>query len=111
MRKLFLSLVLLLGWVVAAHAVSPLGCGQLTSISSATLLSSITGGIPNGANLVSLAVEVQSVRYRDDGVAPTAGVGQLLVAGGPWPYTGNLQALQFIQTTSGAVVDFCFYRQ
>ena len=90
---------------VAPYVYTAMGCQQLSSMTTATPLN-----VPSGAALVSLTVEVQGVRMRDDGTAPTASVGLLLPVGGPWPYSGPLSKMQFIQTASGAVVDACFYK-
>jgi len=89
-----------------AYIWTPLGCQQISAPSSATGFSSV----PTGATLASIAVESNSVRYRDDGIAPTSSVGTLLAVGGPWPYTGNLAKFQVIQTAVSATVDVCFYR-
>lgn len=115
MKKIIaLFIVILLSlWapIRSAMAYTPLGCGQLASLSSATLLSSVTGGIPNGTTFVFLTIETEPVRMRDDGVAPTGSIGLLLPVGGPWPYSSTTMAnLQFIQTTSSAVIDYCFER-
>lgn len=112
MRKLCALSLLLIGWLATpALAYTPLGCVQLSSLGSATLLSSVTGGIPNGTTFVFLTVEGEAVRMRDDGVAPTASIGLLLPIGGPWPYSSLTMAnLQFIQTASSSIVDACFYR-
>lgn len=87
----------------------PLGYCQLTSMSSATLLSSCSGGIPAGTNIAEICVEAQSVRYRDDGVAPTSTIG-IPGAVGCFQYAGLMSALQFIQTTAGAIVNVSFYK-
>ena len=47
----------------------------------------------------------QAVRWRDDGVAPTASVGMYLPVNQPFVYSGNLHALQFIEVVAGATVD------
>jgi hypothetical protein len=83
----------------------PLGCLQLTSLGSATAFTP-----PAGSTLMMITVEGQSVRMRDDGIAPTASVGVLLPVGGPWPYSGTLAVASFIQTTASATIDGCFYR-
>jgi hypothetical protein len=70
-------LALMVG-VVAAGAqgtvpkalVVPLGYCQLTSLSSATKLSSCNGGIPAGATMAVVRTEGANVRYRDDGGVP-----------------------------------------
>lgn len=88
------------------YTYTPLGCQQITSLGSATGFSSI----PTGATLVSMTIEGQPVRMRDDGTAPTTAIGLLLSVGGPWPYSGSLSALQFIQTAASATIDGCFYK-
>lgn len=86
-----------------------LGFQQLTGMSTPTKLtmpSYIGNGVPT--NLV-VQVEIQPVRWRDDGIAPTATVGMLIPAGGELAYDGDLTALQLIQVTSGAVANVSFY--
>jgi hypothetical protein len=91
----------------------PLGYCQLTSPGAASKLSACNSGagIPAGANLVVIRTEGQAIRYRDDGVAPTAAVGQpILVADPPFVYEGTLSAFQLIQQGSNATVDVTFYK-
>lgn len=85
---------------------TPLGCFQITSLTTAQSLPTV----PTGATLISLSVENQSVRMTDFGSAPTATVGLLFPVGGPWPYSGSLANVKFIQTGSGAVIDYCAYK-
>ncbi|HTW34171.1 MAG TPA: hypothetical protein VMD53_06110 [Rhizomicrobium sp.] len=111
MRFLIFGGALLLLTPTQSFAVSitytPLGCQQITSLSSAVGFSSI----PAGATLASISVEGQTVRYRDDGTAPTASVGTPLPAGlTAWPYSGSLSAIQFIQVAPSATLDVCFYQ-
>lgn len=114
MRVAFAAAAACLGFLAAPAAQAdggnyiktPLGCQQITSLSSAAGFSSV----PAGATLASIAVENEPVRYRDDGTAPTSSVGTLLPPGGPWPYTGSLSAIEFIQTAASATVDVCFYK-
>lgn len=83
----------------------PLGYQQLTSMTSATPLT-----VPPGANAALLVAEAQNVRFRDDGTAPTATVGQLLKPADPnLFYTGALGALQFIAATGGAILNVTYY--
>ena len=84
----------------------PLGYQQLASLSSAAGLT-----VPAGATHVLLQAEAQTVRFRDDGTAPTATVGMpLLVAGAPLLYSGTPSALQFIAAATGGIVNASFYR-
>lgn len=87
--------------------LAPLGYQQVTGMSAATALTAI----PPGIVVCTLQAEAQNIRYRDDGVAPTGSVGNLLFAGlDPVLYTGTVSALQFIQTSSGAILNVAFYR-
>lgn len=95
-------------------AEGALGYRQFTAgqIDASTLLSAITGGIPAGAIMVLISPEAQAIRYRDDGVAPTATVGQPLAVGATLIYTANnLATLRVISQTAGAILNCTFYRQ
>lgn len=76
---------------------------------SASADAACASGLPITARTVEICVEAQSVRYRDDGVAPTTTVGMLVTAGTCWAYAGTIAAIQFIAVTNGAVVDVSFY--
>lgn len=101
---------------------TPLGVCSLSSLSAATSLTPITcvsqggayqGGIPPTANYAVICAYVQGVVYRDDGVTPTGtpGTGGTgLAAGQCVAFVGNLQQLQLIQQTSGAIVIVDFKR-
>lgn len=92
-----------------ARAV-PLGYCQLTTLSSSSALASCSGGIPAGATSARIVAEAQAVRYRDDGTAPTSGVGMPLATGEALDYSGTLSALRFIEQTSGGKLNVSFYR-
>lgn len=80
-----------------------------TTSSSASLTS---GGIPTGATSVFLQAETANVRYRDDGGAPTASIGNLVVAGagGQILYGGTFSALRFIAASGSPLLNVAFYR-
>lgn len=75
--------------------------------------------VANGRGLnsesVTLALitpEVQSVRWRDDGVAPTAAIGYPLPVGAELSYTSRFpQNLQIISQVAGAVLNIALYAQ
>lgn len=90
--------------------IVPLGYCQLTSIDTAALISTCSGGIPTGATLAWIEVEAQAVRFRDDGVAPSATVGFPVAVAGTFLYGGTLIALRVISQTSGAKINILFYR-
>lgn len=82
-----------------------LGYQQLTSLSSATALT-----VPAGAVMAVLRCETQNVRYRDDGVDPTATVGQLMITTDALlVYTGQLARIKFIEATTSAKLNICYY--
>jgi hypothetical protein len=80
---------------------------NVTTSSSASLTS---GGIPNGATLMVVAVEGAAVRYRDDLQAPTASVGEPLSSGQAFTYQSTIANWEVIQQTSSATLDLSFYR-
>ena len=81
-----------------------LGYQQITSLTSSTALT-----VPAGATLALIVPETQSVRWRDDGIAPTASVGMLVPAKSSMSYDGDLKAIRFIAATSGAILNVSYY--
>lgn len=86
--------------------LEPAGCSQITSLSSAVGL----GTLPDGAKLVLVQAEADDLRWRDDGVNPTSGVGMLLADGETLVYNGNLRAFKIIETSGSGIANVCFYR-
>lgn len=87
-----------------------LGIAQLTGISAATLVSSVSGGIPAGTESVLLQPEAQNVRYRDDGTAPTTGIGLILVANTLYEFSpAQISRMQVIEVTATAKLNLAFY--
>lgn len=97
---------------------TPGGAGtyNISGTNTASGASATSGGIPLDptgrlATMVTLQAETASVRYRDDGGAPTATIGNIVVSGqNPFLYTGNLAALQFIEDGGSGLLDAAFYR-
>ena len=67
---------------------------------------------PTGATMAFLQSEVAPIRYRDDAVAPTTAIGNLLIngAGGQIFYTGTLSKLRFIAASGSPLLNVAFYR-
>lgn len=84
---------------------TPLGYQQITALASAAALTP-----PAGATVAYVTVEGQAVRWRDDGTAPTASVGNPVPANAQLVYSGNLAAIQFIQQTASAIIDVSYYQ-
>lgn len=89
-----------------------MGYQQITDLSSAVGLT-VPTQTPNGsntkANFALVIAETQNVRWRDDGISPTASVGMLLVAGTPLQYDGDLSKIKFIETTGSAKLNISYY--
>ena len=91
---------------------SVMGYQQITSLGSATKLTVSQKDLMGLAGTPRIAIitpEAQAVRWRDDGVAPTATVGMPLAAGVTLQYDGDLSQIQFIQQTSGAIINVTYY--
>jgi hypothetical protein len=75
-------------------------------------LTSVAQGltVPQGTVWASLCLEVGNARWRDDGVAPTATVGQPLLAGQCMQYAGPFNAFQMIAQTGSPVATISYYR-
>ena len=84
--------------------LAPKGYEQLTSLLTVQSLT-----VPGTAQMVLLQSLDHNVRWRDDGVAPTATVGMRISAGEEFWYTGNLAAIQFIEEAPSAVLNAAYY--
>lgn len=65
---------------------------------------------PAGSTICFIQTETVSVRYRTDGVAPTATVGQLLPVGSQLQLSVNLAGVRFIPTSGSTVLDVDCYK-
>lgn len=75
--------------------VKALGYEQKTVSTSAVTLT-----VAAGANYCLIEVQDDSVRFRDDGTAPTSSVGMPLASGQSIEYDGQPEDLQFIRSGS-----------
>lgn len=96
---------------IADSGIRRVPCGYLqvtvTTVQSLTVPAACNG-VPA---LAIIKAETQAVRYRDDGTAPTATVGQpIAVTDAPISYEGTISALQFIAQTGSGVVDVLLYK-
>lgn len=83
----------------------PRGYVQVTSTATAFSLSAV----PARTRHTIICAEAQGIRWRDDGVAPTATVGMPLAAGQSFEYVGNTAVIQFIAQTTGAILNVAYY--
>lgn len=93
-----------------------LGYAQSAAVDASTLISSLTfgssavAGIPAGTQTLLIQPQTQAIRWRDDGVVPTAAIGYPLAVGAELRYTAqNLAALRVISQTAGAIVNVVAY--
>ena len=91
---------------------SSLGYQRITSLAAAAALTVPTRD-PNGLSarpsLALITPLTQSVRWRDDGVDPTATSGMPLLAGVTLQYDGDLTRIRFIETAASAELNVSYY--
>lgn len=91
---------------------SCLGYQQITALSSATALTVPVvdaNGLSAKPTLALIVSETQAVRWRDDGVDPTASVGMPLAVGVTLQYDGDLSRIRFIEQAAGAILNISYY--
>lgn len=76
--------------------LQPKGYAKQTQVAATALT------VPSGAGRALIKPESFPVRWRDDGVNPTATDGMLIDVGDEFWYTGQIRALRFIDTGAGA---------
>jgi len=81
-----------------------LGYQQITSLSAATGLT-----VPVGATSALIVASSQAIRWRDDGVNPTASVGMPVTIDTYFSYDGDLNRIRFIEQLSGAALNVSYY--
>lgn len=82
---------------VATQNRMPMGFQGITDLSAATSLTVPAVDNKSAATMALIQCELNGVRWRDDGTAPTDAIGMLLLPGTMLEYTGNLAAIQFIE--------------
>lgn len=87
------------------NAGTPLGFEQ-QAVATAQHLANI----PDGATYALISCTGQNVLWRDDGVAPTATVGNVITAGQPPIALTDLSAMQFIEAAPTATLNVDFYK-
>lgn len=104
-----------MGWANYT-AIQPVAGGiqALSATSSTAVGISITASSAASAqrfqpDFAVIIAETQAVRWRDDGVAPTATVGMPLAVGTYMLYDGNIRSLQFIGQAGQAIVNVALY--
>ena len=93
------------------------GAGGFQQITGLDTVKTLT--VPAGARGAMISAGTQTVRFRADGTAPTATIGNILLATGvnPMIFEGSgtaegqemLAQLQFIETTASAVLNVSYF--
>jgi hypothetical protein len=90
----------------------PLGYQQISAatLAAATPLTMPTA-VPGiaGPGLVIVQCNGGSVRWRDDGVDPTASVGMSIPAGAELDYVGDATKIKFILSAAAPILDVSYY--
>lgn len=81
-----------------------LGYEQISGLTAAKGLT-----IPPGANFCLIVPEAQAIRWRDDGIDPSATVGMPLAVGVELQYGGDLNRIKFFQQAATALVNVSYY--
>lgn len=103
--KGIISTLLTAGISIIPKAGTPKGYEQIVGMVASTALT-----VPSGATYALITVEGADCRWRDDGVAPTAGVGMPLYQGqAAFLFNGNLAALRFIEMAASATLNISYY--
>jgi len=83
-----------------------LGYVQVASVAAATGV----GTVPAHTKAAYIQANGGDVRWRDDGVNPTAAVGMLLTDGQVMKYIGKIADLKFIDAGGTAKLEVTFYK-
>lgn len=87
------------------YSYMPLGYQPITASAVAQFLPSV----PSNASVALISVSGGSIRYRDDGVSPTASLGMPIAAGQEFQYQGELTHFQFIIQSGSPTLDISYY--
>lgn len=88
------------------------GYQQITNLTAAvglTVPARDSLGRVGSPTVAYIRCEGQAVRWRDDGVAPTASVGMNLNVGDVLEYDGDLKSIKFIQEAATAKLNVSYY--
>ena len=89
------------------------GYQQIVGFAASTALTVPTrdlNGIATTPTVAMIIAEGQAVRWRDDGVAPTATVGMPLSVGAVLMYDGDLKQIRFCPQVSTSTLNVSYYK-
>ena len=89
------------------------GYQQIVGLAASTALTVPArdlNGIATTPTVAMIIAEGQAVRWRDDGVAPTATVGMPLPVGAVLMYDGDLKQIRFFQQAATATLNVSYFK-
>lgn len=98
---------------VAGVINKPVGYGQWTSLAAAKKLTSAPDAgvsMPDMSIRALIQAEGGDVRWRDDGVAPTAALGMVIKQDQTLEYEGDLSKIQLIEVAAAGGINVAFYK-
>ena len=84
--------------------MSSLGYQQVSVLTAAVGLT-----VPIGTASIEVTPEGQAIRWRDDGVDPTAAVGHPILVGETYRFSGNFGTLRFIEQLATAKLNVTYF--
>ena len=85
-------------------------CGyQQITVVSASIGLAVPTNFPQRPTKCRIVPEAQGIRWRDDGIAPTATVGQPLAAGAELIYDQDLNAIRFFEQAASAKINVYYF--
>lgn len=103
------------GGCMGANYLAPFAFETIT-VSSVSLGFTAASAYPTGgpaADMAVVDVETNGIRYRADGTAPTASVGNPVAAAATFTVCGqpSIKAVRFIRQTSDATLSVSYYKE
>lgn len=87
----------------------PIAYAQILAATLATAQSLALSGQANYVVIQCEGTTSDSVRWRDDGTAPTTTVGMQLIGGQEMDYFGDLSQIQFIAAAGSPILNYTIY--
>jgi hypothetical protein len=108
--KLMITMLMSTAWACTAQAqiVGHSSTGATQTLTLTGTAQSLT--VPQGTVWATICIETAAARWRDDGTAPTATVGQPLTSGQCMQYSGPFSAFQLIAQSGSPVATISYYR-
>lgn len=106
----FLTLGLIASEAVVSGVRRALGYSQILNASLAASVGiSIPAAVASQVGFAIIQCQGGTVRWRDDGTAPTATIGMSIASGAELDYAGDFANLRFISSSGTPILDISLY--